>query len=750
MFNMYLKNLYFITILFLNLFSFLISASDTISLNKRGCLYTDKVTLNEEIISFYYQEGYYRAIHANYAITKSQSVKMKFLGDSTKDLFLDCLISPNYIVDIKKDCYLYYIPCYIPKLQTLNEGTYCIEIVGKLVGDIDSESYCTNSYTFKAIKSTSIPSLTITGFSSDQQGCIQEGDTFSLEAKVSNYISKSQNYEILGIELSNTEIVENNIPLQCKITGGVGVGSYDKIICIIPTSVSQYYYSVLYSDDIVESSTCPINRINSFNSLNFGGKIKKLNIYQGSYSTNIEAKLCNISLDNSLSDKGLFTLILSLNNVQNANNLDYTYFQKKDIGIKLIDKFGSRISTKCNFENPGIKTNEFNISCIPDYYNKDIQYSLLIEDEIFIGHDQSYIICTYESTNVYKKITIRPAEFDFFIIYGKNATYLDCHQNRIGFSGRVLESVNNLCGSCSLNCVTCKNIDICYKCMEGFSLINLSKCNLITDKINFTKFQNLEKYIPHIDNCNNINDANQKDRKLFSFKFTYIVNQDENVAFDSEQYNNIIYAYSQRERYGLNCIVDVNPNYIESEQYYGNCRQSTCELKAFVNCSFHEKVSNGIYDIEGNSNSDLEKLINRAKEETGLINIKFTETKIFADEKADKIEIIYSGYGYPEYSENIYLCPTINSDPLDCDRLLSCEKISYDSINDETKFQCSKNDVDVEYEFNCIRYEGIMIEDYCDEYSIERFTFHYCPNSNSERMLFINIIKSIIILIFLL
>lgn len=745
MFNIYLKNLYFISILFLNLFSCSISGSDTINLNNRGCLFTDKVTLNEEIISFYYQEGYYRAIHANYAISKSQSVKMTYLGDSTKDFFLACVISPNNIVDIIKDCYRYYIPCYVPKLSDLKEGTYCIEIVATLVGDINSESYCSNSYTFKAIKSTSIPSLTITGFSSDQQGCIQKGDTFTLLAQVSNYMSKSQDYNILGIELSNTEIVENNIPLQCKITGGVGVGSYDKIICIIPTSASQYYYSVLYSNDYAESSTCPINRINSFNSLNFGGKIKKLNIYQESYSTNIKVILDNISLDNSLSNKGLFTLILSLNNVQNTNNLDYTYFQQKDIGIKLIDKFGSKINTICNFENPGIKTNTFNISCMPDYYNNDIQYSLLIEDEIFIGHDQSYIICTYESTNVYKKITIPPAEFDFFIIYGENATHLDCHQNQKGFSGRILKSANYLCGSCSLNCATCKNIDICYKCMDGFSLINLSNCNLITDTINFTKFQNLERYIPHSYNyCNSINDTNPKDRQLFSFKFTYIVNQGENVAFDSEKYNNIIYAFSERGRYGLNCIVDVNPNYIESEQYYGNCRQSTCNLEAFVNCSFNGKVSNGIYDIEGNSDSNLGKLINRAKMETEPIKIKFTESKIIVN-MHDKINIIYSGYGYPGYSENIYLCPTINSDPLDCDRLLSCELISYDSINDETKFQCSQEDV--EHEFNCKKYEGIMLEDYCDEYSIESFKFQYCPNS--ERMLFINFIKSIILLIFL-
>lgn len=69
-----------ISIQFFCLFSFIYCASDSISINKRGCLYIDKITSNEEIVSFEYYEGYYRAIQANYAITKSSAVKMKYLG----------------------------------------------------------------------------------------------------------------------------------------------------------------------------------------------------------------------------------------------------------------------------------------------------------------------------------------------------------------------------------------------------------------------------------------------------------------------------------------------------------------------------------------------------------------------------------------------------------------------------------------------------------------------------------------------
>ena len=37
-------------------------------------------------------------------------------------------------------------------------------------------------------------------------------------------------------------------------------------------------------------------------------------------------------------------------------------------------------------------------------------------------------------------------------------------------------------------------------------------------------------------------------------------------------------------------------------------------VMSFVNCSFHEKVPNGIYDIQSNSNTELGNLINKAKD----------------------------------------------------------------------------------------------------------------------------------------
>ena len=41
------------------------------------------------IVAFDYTESYYRAIHANYQQTYSKSVLLKYLGDSTKNTYLN-------------------------------------------------------------------------------------------------------------------------------------------------------------------------------------------------------------------------------------------------------------------------------------------------------------------------------------------------------------------------------------------------------------------------------------------------------------------------------------------------------------------------------------------------------------------------------------------------------------------------------------------------------------------------------------
>ena len=201
------------------LFSKIFCAIDSISLNKRDCLFFDQYKANYELISFEYDEGYYRAIHLNYGVWNNESVKMKYLGDSSKDIFMNCYIGPNYITSNTGGIFHYHIPCALSNAGLLKKGTYCIEIVKKLVGDIDSESFCTDYYSFKVTKSTSIPTLTVVGFDSEQKACVYQGETITLIAKVKNKMSISQDFAKIGIALSNTESVGDDIALLCKIDG---------------------------------------------------------------------------------------------------------------------------------------------------------------------------------------------------------------------------------------------------------------------------------------------------------------------------------------------------------------------------------------------------------------------------------------------------------------------------------------------------------------------------------------------------
>lgn len=737
-----LMNCICISFLILNLFSFLLCAQDTISFNKIGCLIADKAVANTELLSFEYQEGYYRAIHANYGIWKNSTVKMKYLGDSTKDVFVHCYLSLQYVETVG-NLYHYHIPCTLGKPSSLIEGTYCIEIVSTLIGDIKEESFCTDSYTFKVIKSTNLPSLSITGFSDDQQGCTQSGEQITLLAKVSNAISKGTNYQMIGIKLSNTEVITEDIEMNCKIQGGANINSYDKIFCGIPTYISNGYYTVYYSFGSSDDKICPINQIDSFNSLNFKGSIKKLYIYRLSQNNDVEAKLANISLSNSLNIENAFTLMFSLANIQSLilNNLAFEYFNEQDIGIKLIDKFGNKRNTKCIFKDSDLASNILYFICKPEIYEKDIQYSLLIENEIKIGHDKSQIVCTYESQEVYSKISILPNEFDFFIIYNETSSYLDCNQN-LGFYYPGIIKTKYLCGACPSNCLMC-NGNACNKCLNGFSKIN-SECNLIKDNINRARFIELEDYIPNYDYCDNT-DSFQNDKQLISFKISYLVGKGENVAFNQDNYFGLISAKSGDNSYDLKCIIDVNPSYIPSDQYYGNCIQSSCLLSAYVNCSFQNNVPNAFYEIEVKDKNSLGNIINKVIEESGPIKIRYAGIKISPTIEGDYIEIIYEYY--TQYTEPIYVCKDETTKFTDCYSLENCQRTTFDANNVRTKFKCSKKIN--KYGTNCEDFNIIMMKNPCDEFIKEHFEFRYCPDYDSSETIVNSLFKLLFIFMFL-
>ena len=103
------------SILFLYLFSYILCIKDSISLNKVGCIFIENINPNYEMLSFVYREGYYRAIHATYGNWVSKSVKMKLLGDSNKDIFLNCYISLNYAELYNYNLLEYHIPCTLTK-----------------------------------------------------------------------------------------------------------------------------------------------------------------------------------------------------------------------------------------------------------------------------------------------------------------------------------------------------------------------------------------------------------------------------------------------------------------------------------------------------------------------------------------------------------------------------------------------------------------------------------------------------------
>ena len=121
----------------------------------------DQIKSNEEIISF----DYNTSDSSSYSTSVSDSVKMKYLGDENKDIFLKCDVNYRlsyYYSSSYNYEYNYHISCYLNDVSKLNEGNYCIQIVNELVGNIGSRNFCSDLYTFKVTKSTNIPVLSLT------------------------------------------------------------------------------------------------------------------------------------------------------------------------------------------------------------------------------------------------------------------------------------------------------------------------------------------------------------------------------------------------------------------------------------------------------------------------------------------------------------------------------------------------------------------------------------------------------------
>ena len=733
---------------FLYLFSLIQCASDTITFQKRGCLYLDQINTNSIIIEFIYKEGYYRAIHASYTYTKSKAVTLKYLGDSSKNVYLNCVISPNYITTIGS-LYQYYIPCTFEKINEVNEGTYCVEITGNLIGDIKGISFCDNSNTFKIIRTTNLPTLSISGFASEQIGCIQIGSEITLLGQVKNKITEYQYYGNIGIGLSNTELVSKNIPLECSIQGGVSINSYAKIICKIPYDISKSTYTVLFSDDLKEGYQCPANVINSFNSLNFKNNPKKLQISDG--ISDLEAKLIKFYFGKTLGSSDLFILKFQISNVADMSSIVFENINKKDIGIKLYDLNRASLITQCSLGDKDSTYFTFNINCNAPNYQKDTSYSLFISDNIKIGYNQAYQICQIDSTIYYRNLVIRPSEFDFFLIFNDENSYFDCNPKNY-----YLQNINNLCGACTSGCIECNHVG-CSRCMDGYSKTS-SGCEIMKDNINYDNFYNLEKYIPYNDNnCQ----TNENGIQLFSLKFSYIVLEGGIVAFKTDKTNNAIYARNtnNNRRYGLYCTVDVNPSYIQSDQYYGACKQTNCFLKAYANCSFHQGVNieNGVYDVTVDNPNFIGKLINKAKNDLNTMNIKYYPNKISAKIDSGNIQVLYEGYKSQYSSINFLLCQNSDTEINECYDLDFCDYKNYDINNDQTLYQCQKSYIDQEIKLggkitNCLKFKDVRFENDCRNYlhSTSTIDYTYCNyDSNYSIINDINLLMLLFITLFL-
>ena len=721
--KIYIKKILKISILFLYLFSFSFCKEDIINFNKGGCVYLDKIKEGDEIISFEYTEGYYRAIHTSYTIKSTQSVLLKYLGDSSKDVFMVCVISPSYsqIADSSHSTLKYHIPCSLARQQIrmLNGGTYCIQIVKTLIGDINSADFCKDSLFFNIINSSYIPNLNVIGFSNEQNVCLNKFNSIiTLIAAVKNSMSIREDYGNLGIGLSNTKVVMDEIILNCKIGGDIDVNSNDKIICEIPSSIPEGIYSVFYSKGFLESNQCPINLISEFNSINFQGDIQRLYILGGSIKDK-EAALIDINFNEPSFVPGQFNLTFSYDNID-ENKIIYDNINNQDIGIKLIDYYKNIIDTTCDIiisDNKSI----FYLICRAINYKDNVRYSLLIMNDIKIGIDQNEIICSVDKNTVYPKIKIRNNEYDFLIIFEGASSYLDCHQRTDGFLYYSdIKRIRNVCGSCGSNCVSCLNENTCNRCWEGF-VLDGNECLLVVDKINYDRFQSFYNFISYEKNCN-------PNKQLFSLVFNYIIYEGDNYAIDSITNINNVFVKNNNNTFRLNCSIDVNPTYIQSEKYYGYCKNETCNLMAYINCFFYGQSASGEYEIEENSNTNIGKLINKAKI---YLNdkIKYREYKIKSIINENNIEVLYSGYKLSY--KTVFVCPKNFINITNCNYLKNCNISFYNETSYETLHNCSKELSIPLYNKGCEEFDYILMKDDCNNYINDSIKFKYCSNDDS-------------------
>ena len=304
-------------------------------------------------------------------------------------------------------------------------------------------------------------------------------------------------------------------------------------------------------------------------------------------------------------------------------------------------------------------------------------------------------------------------------------------------------SPENFCGSCDSYCLMCKNKALCTKCLDGFILKRTMECDWNKDIIHYDKFKETEKFIPSDDLCG-YNEYNLQ--QLFSFQLSYVITEGENLAIESETYNDVVFGINDDKKYGLNCILEVNPIYIPNGQYYGSCKQIICPLKAFINCSFHETVPDDIYTIQVNSNNsnyELAELLRKGIRQYSPIEIYYIYSKITPSFSDNSIQVTYKGYS--SYYK-IYLCPNINSNMSDCYELKDCIS-SYNDNNEETVLKCGNT---INYnESGCINYERILLEDYCLKYMNESLSYQYCSDksNDSDYILFINLFVNLFILL---
>lgn len=194
--------------------------------------------------------------------------------------------------------------------------------------------------------------------------------------------------------------------------------------------------------------------------------------------------------------------------------------------------------------------------------------------------------------------------------------------------------------------------------MDGF-LFDKFTCKVKKNQnISYSKFDSLYEFIPYSSKCW----ENPHEQQLLSFKFKYLTVKGEIVAFESEKSIDKIFAKNNENnnQIGLNCTLDINPSFIERGQPSGICKETYCYFSAYLNCSFHQKVPNGFYEILGNNNTLFGKLINKAKE-------KYYPNTISAKMTEQSVQIFYEGYFSYLSKLKFLLCPNSLFNIEDCD-----------------------------------------------------------------------------------